>query len=297
MLSAAGRPGERPTVTFRLKDKAGNPILASDMTRLALVLAGPAADYASPVSANALTAPGSASGEHTFTFPNPLPAEAKGTYSVGIEGYRNITLLPGTTRETVARDRGANRVIHFSVDGSAVTPRRQVVDTAKCNSCHTFLSLHGDNRNQVEMCVLCHNPTATDASRRPAGEGPPQSVNFALLIHKIHTGEELEQDYTVFGFGASRNNYNRILFPGDRRDCSSCHVNGSEELPLAATAMVTDPRGPIDPVGPITSACTGCHSSLPAASHALTNTSRLGEACATCHGPDAEFSVSKVHAR
>lgn len=297
LLSAAGRPGERPLVTFRLKDGQGNPLRASQLTRLALVLAGPASDYGPPVSANALTAAGSADGTHTFTFPNPLPEDAKGTYSVGIEGYRNITLLPGTTRERVARDRGRNQVIHFSVDGSPVTPRRKVVETAKCNRCHTFLSLHGDNRNQTEMCVLCHNPSATDAARRPPSEGPPQSVNFALMIHKIHTGEELQQDYTVFGFGGSRNNYNHVLFPGDLRDCSACHIDGSEELPIGATSNVTDPRGPIDPVGPITSACTGCHTSLAAASHALSNTSRLGEACASCHGPNREFSVSKVHAR
>ncbi len=298
LVSAMGKAGEKPTVQFKVHDDKGNPIAPADMTRLSLVLTGPTSDYLlNPVSATVTGASASADGTATFTFPNALPADAKGTFSVGIEGYRNVTLLAGTTREQVAKDRGKNKVINFSVDGSAVKPRRQVVDTAKCNSCHTFLSLHGDNRNQVEMCVLCHNPNATDVSRRPADQGPPQAINFAQMIHKIHTGENLEQDFTIYGFGGSVNNFNDVLFPGDRRDCAACHVNGSEEVPIGATAMVTDPRGPIDPIGPIASACTGCHTNIATASHALTNTSRLGEACATCHEEDAQFSVSRVHAR
>jgi OmcA/MtrC family decaheme c-type cytochrome len=192
-------------------------------------------------------------------------------------------------------------VIHFSVDGSEVQPRRTVVATAKCNECHTFLSLHGGNRNQVEMCVLCHNPKNNDRARRPAAEGPPQSINFAQMIHKIHTGEELAEqggELTIFGFGGSRNDFTEVRFPGDRRNCSACHVNGSEQLPLRPGLLeVDDQRGPINPAGPITSACTGCHASIATASHALANTTRLGESCAVCHGSSAEFSVDRAHAR
>jgi hypothetical protein len=44
-------------------------------------------------------------------------------------------------------------------------------------------------------------------------------------------------------------------------------------------------------------ACLGCHDTQPAAAHALTMTAPFGEACAACHGSDADFSVDKVHAR
>jgi len=188
-------------------------------------------------------------------------------------------------------------VINFTVDGSPVVARRQVVDIAKCNACHTSLSVHGNNRNQPEMCVLCHNPTATDADVRPAAEAPAQGINFAMMIHKIHTGAELTQDYTIYGFGGSKNNFNEVEFPGDRRDCALCHVNNSEQPPIGATLAVTDPRGPINPIQPISSACTGCHTDIPSASHALSNTTILGEACAACHSANAEFSVPKVHAQ
>src|SRR5262249_38714812 len=141
-----------------------------------------------------------------------------------------------------------------------------------------------------------------DKSFRPASQGAPQTVNFAQMIHKIHTGEELTAEggptLVIYGFGGSRNDFGDVRFPGDRRDCATCHVNGSEQLPLQAGLQdIDDQRGPINPVGPITSACTGCHTALHAASHALANTTRLGESCAVCHGSGAEFSVNKVHAR
>jgi hypothetical protein len=79
-----------------------------------------------------------------------------------------------------------------------------------------------------------------------------------------------------------------------------CHVGGSENLPLPDEVnrkKVTDPAGFINPAGRVTSACLGCHVSQQAASHALANTTSLGESCSACHGGTAEFSVPRVHAR
>jgi hypothetical protein len=50
-------------------------------------------------------------------------------------------------------------------------------------------------------------------------------------------------------------------------------------------------------VKPTASACLGCHASRAAASHALAHTTTLGESCTVCHGPNATYSVNKVHAR
>jgi hypothetical protein len=75
-------------------------------------------------------------------------------------------------------------------------------------------------------------------------------------------------------------------------------VNASEQLPLADNLLsVVNPRGLINPTPPTTAACIACHDDRPAASHALGNTTRLGEACPVCHSPDALFSIDKVHAR
>jgi OmcA/MtrC family decaheme c-type cytochrome len=215
-----------------------------------------------------------------------------------MEGYRNIVLLPGTKKQIAVRDAGVNKVINFSVDQSKAEARRTVVTLAKCNSCHLSLDLHGSNRNQIEMCVLCHNPNENDRVRRPASAGAPQTVDFRTMVHHIHTGEENKREYTVFGFGGTPFDFTEVRYPGDRRNCAACHVNGSEQLPLRENLLdVKDPRGLITTVGPATAACLSCHTTRAAASHALANTTALGESCAACHGVNAEFSVSRVHAR
>ena len=297
MSVSNGAPGKSPTVTFTLKDKSGNPLSAANMASFNLILAGPTSDYPGYTSESAKGASGGSGGQYTYTFNATIPANATGTYSIGSEGYNNVTINPNTVNSQTVRDAMVNKVINFSVDNSPVTPRRQVVTTANCNSCHTFLSVHGSNRNQVEQCVLCHNPNNTDSDDRPASAAPPQGINFAMMIHKIHTGENLTTDYTIYGFNGSVNNFNDVRFPGDRRDCAKCHVNESQTPPTGATLAVTDPRGPINPVQPTTSACTGCHTDIATASHALSNTTQLGEACAVCHGANGAFSVDSVHAQ
>ena len=166
-------PGKSPTLTFGVKDKAGNAIPVPSLDRLALVLAGPTTDYAAYVSEDPRkTAVANGDGTYKYTFKAAIPAGATGTYSIGIEGYRNEKLLPGTKKEVTVRDAGANQVISFSVDGSTVAPRRTVVAIDNCNQCHSSLSVHGDNRNQTVMCVLCHNPNTTDADQRTAANQP-----------------------------------------------------------------------------------------------------------------------------
>jgi len=212
-----------------------------------------------------------------------------------------------------------NPVLDFSVDGSPVVARRTVVEQANCSGCHgTFskdFSIHGNLRNQVEYCVVCHNPNATDGARRKnaiAGGADPDTnaITFKEMIHKIHRGEALErQPYIVYGFGAApknygANNFGEVLFPGDLRDCETCHASGTQLLPpppdLLPTVRSTIVGGVeqvTDHVPPITNACTACHDSDAAAAHAETNTAASGaEACAVCHGEGAIEAVSVVHA-
>jgi OmcA/MtrC family decaheme c-type cytochrome len=289
-----GSAGQSPTVTFTIRNDAGEPTALSDMALLNLVMAGPTADYQTVISESALRAGGSG-GTYTYTFQRTVPAEAAGTWTVGIEGYRNITLLPGTTTQQVVRDAGENKILDFSVDGSTVAPHPVEVTNANCNSCHYSLTAHGDIRNQTQYCILCHNPTSTDAARRPADQAPPQSIDFPVMIHRIHAGEEAPAGgqltpYIVYGFGNTPHDFSEVRFPGDLRNCAKCHVNNSQQLPLPESRIqVTNPRAFLNPSGPATAACTACHTSRPASSHALSNTTpQLGEACSVCHGPNAE---------
>lgn len=295
-------PGRKPTVRFSIRNDTGEPVDPPDMGRLALVMAGNTADFSRVISESATTAEGSA-GEYSYEFESPIPEDAQGSWAVGIEGYQSVTLLPGTLQErTNVRDPGDNDVFYFPVTDAETQPRRRVVGQQKCDSCHYDLQLHGSNRNDVEHCVLCHNPNTTDVARRPEEEGAPESVNFRVMIHKIHTGEELDdrsKPYVIFGFRSSRHEFSEVRFPGDRANCETCHISGTQQLPLQEGILPTQtPRDLFNPTPPTTSACLSCHTSLSAAAHADLNISgRFGEACAVCHGSEADFSVDRVHAR
>jgi OmcA/MtrC family decaheme c-type cytochrome len=313
ILEVSGRAGQRPTVRFSIKDNSGTPIpLARFNTspgRVALLLAGPTADYgytqfgANPpvgyVSENPVpTASCDSNGVCTYTFTNAVPAAATGSYSVGIEGRLGYTINPGTRSEVTTQYGGVNKVAHFSVDGGTAMPRRTVATIENCNQCHGELRVHGQNRNRVEMCVLCHNPSETDALRRPANQKPDQTVQFAYMIHRIHAGEQVEGEYTVYGFGGAAHDFSHVLFPARLSRCDNCHTSGSQNIDGKDTLnKVVTPRSFLNPTSPITAACGSCHTSQAAWSHALANTTQLGEACAVCHGQNSEFSVDKAHAR
>ena len=291
-------PGQKPKVHFKVTDKDGATLEPSKMARLSLVLAGPSTSYKWYVSESAAAAtPVEGTDHFEYAFKAALPSDATGSYSVGVEGYVNTTLAAGTSRELLFRDTGDNTVKFFAVTGS-VTPRRKVVETAKCNACHERLQLHGGQRNDVQQCIACHNPTNTDAARRGTGDLPAQGIDFKVLIHRIHSGEELQSDFTVFGYGNRAFNFNEVRFPGDRRDCLQCHAPGTYTLPLAKGIDETkDPRFLWSPILPASAACVGCHDSTEAASHIYINTSTFGESCAVCHKEGAEFAVTKAHAR
>jgi OmcA/MtrC family decaheme c-type cytochrome len=323
-----GSAGKAPTITFTLKDSGGNPVPANSLTatpnRLAAVLAGPTSDYGSTgfgtastpgyVSEDATKATCGTDGTCVYQFLTLIPAGATGTFSIGMEGRRGLTINPGT-QASVSTEYGAvNKVINFSVDGSPIVPRRTVVSIDKCNACHQSLSVHGENRNQIEMCVLCHNPVDTDASTRasatnPADKNaPPQAVNFSLMIHSIHDGSALAaagRPYIVVGFGGSHNDFSDVTFPafttaggvGNVQACTMCHVNGSEANLPVGLGNVTTPQGYENPTPPATAACMTCHATKPEFSHAAANTTQFGESCTACHASGAAFDVDQVHAQ
>jgi OmcA/MtrC family decaheme c-type cytochrome len=295
-------PGQKPTVMFQITNGDGTPVDPASLgTNLALLLGGPTADYAiDPIreAANRAAFDGTTA---TYTFTGAIPANATGTWAVSIEARRTVTLNPAPKAGPATVTEGAfNPVFYTAVTDAAPVARRKAVDIAKCNTCHDQLSLHGGQRFNTEECVMCHNPNASDKARRPADQLPVESIAFKRMIHRIHTGEDLSQDFTVYGFGGSKNTFNEVRFPGDRRDCQTCHLPGTYTVPdnpPAGRLATATPRDWFTPQLANTAACLGCHDTQAAAAHAYVNTAPFGEACAACHGNNAEFSVDKVHAR
>jgi OmcA/MtrC family decaheme c-type cytochrome len=136
------RPGQKPTVTFAVRDNKGNLLDISKMNQVNLVMAGPATDYNGYTSEDVRKATVSA-GLYAYTFNTAIPSTAKGSFAIGIEGYTNVTINQGTVNALTVRDAGMNKVFYFSVDGSKVVPRRQVVSQANCLTCHNALLMHG----------------------------------------------------------------------------------------------------------------------------------------------------------
>ena len=321
-----GMAGEAPVVSFTVQDGSGKPLALSQLGSISFTMAGPTTDYgytsfgpdtaSTPgyVTESAAKSTCDPNGNCTYTFTHTVPAKAMGTYAIGVEARRTETVLPGTTTQQSITYGTPNKVVYFSVDGSPVTPRRDVVAIANCNQCHVALSVHGSLRNNTEYCVMCHNPSNTDASQRVNATvaadkaAPPQGITFPLLVHRIHDGVNMLADggsYTVVGFGGSHNDFSTTLFPAmgpngkatDVANCSLCHVNGSQaNLPIGLNDVV-NPQGWINPEGATATACSGCHVAKDAAAHFLANTSSLGESCTVCHQSGAEFDVNKVHAQ
>ena len=174
-----GGAGQKPTVTFTIRDFQGNGIPMSAMSaspnRISLNLAGPTTDFGYTSFGSDVTTPGyvtespvsaakcSPDGTCTYTFTHAIPAMPKA---------HTLSASRAARPDDPARDRKAvqhavrrrNKVSYFSVDGTPVVKRRQVVDIAKCNGCHVSLAHHGESRNQTEYCVLCHNPSNTAGS-------------------------------------------------------------------------------------------------------------------------------------
>lgn len=199
-----------------------------------------------------------AAGVYTLTKLSTLPASATGTGRVGFEGH----VAADFNGDTVFDDQvPVKSVVKDFVLTGTLMPRRQVVDIAKCDNCHDFLSLHGGNRNnEPALCVICHNPNATDIGRRPADpldttDGKvEEAIDFKRLIHGIHAGAQTNYDgseahgfrengLVIWGypgapcdwFGGPAGNscehdFSHVRFPGILQDCETCHLAGTYEL-------------------------------------------------------------------
>ncbi len=299
-----------------------------------------------------------ASGNSTYTFAAQIPTDASGTYTVGIEGYKCATVEGASQRKggincdgtrdpngngmedpgeafNQVREAGHNVVFYFPVTDSRAIPRRMVVDTStKCIACHGVFSkdfsIHGGIRNNSEYCIMCHNPSHDTLSRQlpPIGETAlTNAVHYKVMIHKIHSGENLtNKPYLLYSPPRGPfpdqverpTDFSEIRFPGDRRDCETCHLAGTNILDLGQGVL----RSAVLPstnhefirdessktvtetffTEPVIAACTACHDSLGVNEDgdALTGENHPGGAqlnsdCVVCHGVGEFLGVKEVH--
>ncbi len=327
-------PGQTPTVRFTVS-VGGTPrdIVATPLTTLRATFFGPNTDVArfwqgtiqgggasgtlAPVAGMAGTF------DWTAAAAAAIPADASGSYTVGLEGYIQETGGPRNAAEAP--------ILAFAVTDATARARRTVVSSAKCNSCHKDLALHGDQRKNPNYCVACHNPDNVNEERFARREGRSvwiPSVDLGVMAHKIHAGEHLtQQPYILGGFPVANAgnpdgnpiNFGEVRYPNTLSNCKVCHEGTSYSLPLAAGVQpirleqrtcTEDPAADADDycagaawevsatrmVPRQTAVCTACHDDDATAAHAELETTTGGvEACATCHGSGSAYDVELVH--
>jgi OmcA/MtrC family decaheme c-type cytochrome len=287
--------------------------------------------YGQPVGVDALAnaVAGATAGTYTVASPSAIPVGQTGSLRVIIDGHPAGDV---TTAGTFTDRLKVTSVFKDAAVTGSVTARRVVVDVAKCDVCHGVLSLHGNNRtDEPQVCVVCHNPNATDASRRPAGGGVDgkleESIDFKTMVHAIHAGQADKGGFrtkgiVIYGFGSSVNDFSNVVFPGKLNDCSNCHAGTSYQLGGIWNAPTTNgilsntissAADPVDPtdnlrISPTAAVCSSCHDSASAKNHMLDSfnggvfsatqaaiAAGSPENCSFCHGVGRSYDVKTVH--
>jgi OmcA/MtrC family decaheme c-type cytochrome len=297
-----------------------------------------AAGPAQPIGMNPLTGCGGTStdnGDGTFTVTSPVavPAGTTGTLAATIDGHPAVDVNGDGNPERISV---TNAVAYAVVTDTTPVPRRNAIAIERCDQCHNVLSIHGNNRtDEPEVCVVCHNPNATDARQRVPVATPTvpptdcvnvlgavdETIDFKRMIHRIHASGATGVPYEVCGFRNSVHVYN-VTYPGHLNNCEGCH-EPTEENPFpyhpveAGTILGTtisvgaDAGSPTDDVviSPNASVCSSCHVSDLAKLHMEQNGGNFAatknadgtlnpadvESCALCHGPGRSADVSEVH--
>ncbi len=242
--------GDIVSVSFEVESDAGDKLSLMDLDRGSIYVSGPTFNYQRVISAqgDVLSRAKPAGGGFVYAFAFPIPATylaplndtptftigeltgqplLQGTYTVGLELRKDYMVGSDIVRDP------ANASFDFRFAGAAVIEPREVVTQANCNQCHSELRIHGDNRLDIVNCLLCHTAGSEDRNVPSAAGGTPNvTVDFKVLIHKLHSGANLPSvlgvttnsdgsrnygatpvPYEIVGFGNSVNDFSHVQFP------------------------------------------------------------------------------------
>ncbi len=201
-------------------------------------------------------------GTYTYTFSTDItnvacPAPCQDAYGNPLD----LSYNPNLTHRLDIQTRGAlpavNAVYTFRPADGATSGifTRDIVKTGNCNECHNKLEAH-DARIETRYCVTCHNPGSTDPDSG-------NTVDFKVLIHKLHRGENLPSvagggSYAIWGHNNTKHDFSDVVFPQHIRNCTKCH-DGSGD---SATNPRWTPQGDNWKTQPSMVACGSCHDDI-----------------------------------
>jgi len=254
-------------------------------------------------------------GNYTYTFALVPGTATMPTPSINAAGPITGTAVVGfdaTKTHRVLVDMGGHAgptgeaTFDFRPDGVAVGAQtRNIVETATCKKCHgPEFAGHGGDRVTVQGCVTCHSPGTYDPQ---SGE----SMEMAVMIHKIHAGNELTSvagpdgryyddpatvldetadngKYAIWGNSNTRHSWENAAFPAVIANCESCHTGTVADVGNWRTV-------------PSRAACGSCHDNINWATGAGHSSNRImtnDDTCVVCHfdtGASFGQSVTDAH--
>jgi len=222
-------------------------------------------------------------GTYRYTFATDLAAV---TEPLAVSYQPELTHLVGL--QLGGATTGTNAIYSFQPSSGRTfnIPDRRIVAQETCGTCHgVSLDAHGGSRVDAEYCVTCHNPGTTDAQSG-------QTVDFRVMVHKIHMGSDLPSEpYVLWGFRNSRQDFSEVAHPQDVRNCATCHDPNNPRTPQASQ-ILTHPN---------IAACGSCHADVnfeTGENHIRgENLPVTNDSCTACHSTGgAAGSVLESHA-
>ena len=160
---------------------------------------------------------------------------------------------------------------------------REIVDNDTCNACHDNLSFHGGARFDLQYCAMCHESYSYDAQSG-------NTIDLKVMIHRIHSGDTLPSVeaggfYGIFGFGNTFTDYSDIVYPQDKRNCTTCHEENDTDTPQASNWRITVNRA----------TCSSCHDNVDfATGENHGGVAATDDSCSACHGPTSDLAHLRV---
>ncbi|MFO1053098.1 MAG: cytochrome c3 family protein [Planctomycetota bacterium] len=285
--------GDTVKVTFTVKKNDGTWWRLDELPFARMLVAGPTFNYQLVVAEQRDIATKAVyNGDHTwtYTFPTAIPAtylpplNDTATFGAADGELQGQALLPGTytvgfyvgwsyTVDGAAYRDAADATKDFLFGGAATITPRALVGQENCNECHKTLQAHGGLRRSVGLCVLCHTSGSEDRNvATVAGGTPDVTIDFRVMIHKIHNAEHLPsvngvatnadgsrnygatpKSYEIVGFNNSLLDFSHVAFP--------VWPNGIIAMPRdeGYTALTTTQKAQEDLIRRGAAQCSACH--------------------------------------